>query len=48
MPVCSVDNAQLGDGTPGPVTTRLKQMYWELHDDPAYATPVRYELAEAS
>ncbi len=48
MPVCKVDDVQLGDGTPGPVTTRLKQMYWDLHDDPAYATPVRYELAEAS
>ena len=48
MPVCKVDDAQLGDGTPGPVTTRIKQMYWDLHDDPAYSTPVRYELEEAS
>ena len=45
MPVRSVDKQSVGDGTPGPVTTRIKQMYWKLHEDPAYSTPVRYELA---
>jgi branched-chain amino acid aminotransferase len=45
MPVRSVDKQLVGDGTPGPVTTRIKQMYWKLHEDPAYNTPVRYELA---
>ncbi|MFY0611735.1 MAG: aminotransferase class IV [Hyphomicrobiaceae bacterium] len=45
MPVRGIDGAPVGDGAPGPVTTRLKEMYWQLHDDPAYATPVRYELA---
>ncbi len=45
MPVRSIDGEPVGDGTPGPVTTRIKEMYWQLHDDPAYATPVRYELA---
>lgn len=48
MPVRSVDGAALGDGAPGPVTTRLKDLYWALHDDPAYSTPVRMELAQAS
>lgn len=47
MPVRSVDKMPVGDGAPGPVTTRLKTMYWALHDDPAYTTPVRYETAEA-
>ncbi|MCH8834920.1 MAG: branched-chain amino acid transferase, partial [Proteobacteria bacterium] len=47
MPVRSIDGRPVGDGQPGPVTTRLKDMYWRLHDDPAYTTPVRYELAEA-
>ena len=47
MPVRSIDGRPVGDGQPGPVTTRLKDMYWQLHDDPAYTTPVRYELAEA-
>jgi len=48
MPVRSIDRQPVGNGEPGPVTTRLKQLYWALHDDPAYATEVRYELAEAS
>ncbi len=47
MPVRSIDDRPVGDGAPGPVTARLKDMYWRLHDDPAYTTPVRYELAEA-
>jgi branched-chain amino acid aminotransferase len=47
MPVRSVDEMPVGDGTPGPVTTRIKEMYWKLHEDPDYSTPVRYELAGA-
>jgi branched-chain amino acid aminotransferase len=47
MPVRSVDGASVGDGAPGPVTKRIKEMYWQLHDDPIYCTPVRYELAPA-
>ena len=46
-PVRSIDGRPVGDGQPGPVTTRLKDMYWRLHDDPAYTAPVRYELADA-
>ena len=42
MPVRSIDGRLLGDGRPGPVTARLKDMYWRLHDDPAYTTPVDY------
>ena len=45
MPVRSIDGDAVGDGQPGPVTTRLRDLYWALHDDPAYSTPVRYELA---
>ncbi len=48
MPVTSVDGHPVGDGAPGPVTTRLKDLYWGLHDDPDYITPVRYELANAA
>jgi branched-chain amino acid aminotransferase len=48
MPVRSVDNEPVGDGAPGPVTTRIKDMYWKLHEDPAYSTPVRYEVAPAA
>jgi branched-chain amino acid aminotransferase len=45
MPVRSIDGERIGDGTPGPVTTRLQSMYWKMHDDPAFSTPVRYDLA---
>jgi branched-chain amino acid aminotransferase len=48
LPVRSVDEHLVGDGTPGPVTKRIKDMYWNLHDDPAYSTPVHYELAPAA
>jgi len=48
MPVRSIDKEPVGDGAPGPVTTRIKEMYWKLHEDPAYSTPVRYELAPAA
>lgn len=48
MPVRSVDKKLVGDGAPGPVTTRLIDLYWKLHDDPAYSTPVRYDVAVAA
>ena len=42
MPVTSVDGRPLGDGTPGPITMRLRQAYWDAHDDPRWTTPVAY------
>ena len=48
MPVRSIDKVAVGDGAPGPVTMRLREMYWKLHEDPAYSTPVRYELVPAA
>ena len=44
MPVRSIDGKPVGDGQPGPVTARLQDLYWRLHDDPAMTTPVNYEL----
>jgi branched-chain amino acid aminotransferase len=43
MPVTKLDGAAVGDGRPGPVTSRLREAYWELHRDPRFATPVRYD-----
>jgi branched-chain amino acid aminotransferase len=43
MPVTKVDGEAVGDGEPGPVTSRLRDAYWDLHRDPRYATPVRYD-----
>lgn len=45
IPVRKLDGVPIGDGTPGPFATRLRQMYWEAHDDPEYSEPVRYEDA---
>jgi len=42
LPVTQVDGAALGDGRPGPVTSRLLQSYWDWHRDPAYRQPVDY------
>ena len=43
MPVTTVDGQPVGDGTPGPRTGRLRDLYWASHADPRYATPVRYD-----
>lgn len=43
MPVTRVDNKNISKGAPGPVTLHLNDMYWALHDDPKYSTPVDYD-----
>ena len=48
MPVRSVDKELIGDGLPGPVTMRIRDKYWKLHEDPDYSTPVRYDAAIAA
>jgi branched-chain amino acid aminotransferase len=40
MPITRIDGAAIGDGEPGPLTQRLRQLYWDAHDDPKYTTPV--------
>ena len=42
VPVRSIDGATVGEGEPGPVTMRLTEMYWDLHKDPTYSTPINY------
>ena len=42
MPVTRVDGQPVGTGRPGPVTTHLKDRYWQLHADPAWSEPVDY------
>ena len=43
IPVTKVDGASVGDGAPGPVTLRLREAYWKLHEDPRFATPIQYD-----
>ncbi|HSS63235.1 MAG TPA: aminotransferase class IV [Gammaproteobacteria bacterium] len=40
IPINAVDGTIIGDGAAGPVTRRLRQRYWALHDDPRYTTRV--------
>jgi branched-chain amino acid aminotransferase len=43
MPVTVIDGEPVGTGAPGPLTTRLREAYWNRHEDPLYSTPVRYD-----
>jgi branched-chain amino acid aminotransferase len=42
VPVTRIDHRPLGDGEPGPVTTRLKNLYWQRHDEGWEGTPIDY------
>ena len=42
MPVSRLDGDPIGDGAPGPLTQRLRQMYWDAHDDDKYVTWIDY------
>ena len=43
MPVTTVDGEAVGSGEPGPLTRRLRDAYWALHDDPRLSLPVHYD-----
>lgn len=42
MPITRLDDCPLGDGSPGPLTQRLRQLYWDAHDDDHYVTRIDY------
>jgi branched-chain amino acid aminotransferase len=43
IPVVRLDGHVVGDGRPGPVTTRIRDLYWEKHNASGECTPVDYE-----
>ena len=43
IPVTTVDGGAVGNGEPGALTRRLRDGYWDLHDDPRFSLPVRYD-----
>lgn len=45
MPISRVGPRILGNDRPGPLSSRLKDLYWRKHDEGWHRTPVRYELA---
>jgi branched-chain amino acid aminotransferase len=42
MPVTSLDGKPVGDGKPGETTLRLRQLYWDAHEDDAYTEAIDY------
>jgi branched-chain amino acid aminotransferase len=42
MPVTRIGETPVGSGTIGPVTRRITEAYWQMHDDARFRTPVRY------
>lgn len=47
LPVVRLDDRILFNGVPGPVTSRVRDLYWQRHADPRDLTPVEY-FAEAA
>ena len=45
MAITTLDGEPVGAGGVGPVTRRLRDLYWAAHDDPQYAMPVDYRSA---
>ena len=43
MPICKLGNRILGNGRPGPISTRLKEAFWEKRRQGWHATPIAYE-----
>jgi branched-chain amino acid aminotransferase len=42
LPIAKIDGRALAGEFPGPVTRRLQDAYWALHEDPRYRDPVAY------
>ncbi|HEX4234591.1 MAG TPA: aminotransferase class IV [Caldimonas sp.] len=42
LPIAKVDGRALRAAFPGPVTRRLHDAYWALHNDPRFRDPVQY------
>jgi branched-chain amino acid aminotransferase len=43
MPVTRIDDRILGNGRPGPLSTRIRELYWRKHEQGWHATPVDYQ-----
>lgn len=43
MPITSLDGEPVGEGIAGPLTRRLRDLYWDAHGDPRFATPLDYD-----
>ncbi|MAG95704.1 MAG: aminotransferase class IV [Alphaproteobacteria bacterium] len=43
IPIRRVDEHDVGDGTPGPVTRRLRELYWQKREGGWHGTPATYQ-----
>jgi branched-chain amino acid aminotransferase len=43
LPVTRIDHAPVANGEPGPVTTRLKSLYWQRHAEGWQSVPIDYD-----
>jgi branched-chain amino acid aminotransferase len=43
MPVTELSGKAVGDGQVGPLTTRIRETYWDWHHDPRWIDPVDYD-----
>jgi len=48
MPVSRIDGRILANDRPGPISRRLKEAYWQRHDQGWHATPIDYGDEESS
>ena len=44
MPVSRIDGRIMGNDRPGPISTRLKDLFWQKRAEGWHATPVDYEV----
>jgi len=42
MPVTELDGQSVGDGAVGEVTKRIRQTYWDWHEDPRFTRSIDY------
>lgn len=43
MPITSLDGEPIGDARPGPLTRKLRELYWAAHRDPRHTSHVHYQ-----
>jgi branched-chain amino acid aminotransferase len=43
VPITTIDGAKVGDGAPGPVTWRLRDLYWKKREAGWHGARVDYE-----
>ena len=43
IPITKIDGQAIGTGAPGPVTRKLQNHYWEVHEDPRYTSKIDYK-----